>query len=397
MNKKATFVGSIYPHNVLETIISEGSHADFAAHNFQSGIIEGLHKYYDEMYVITSPVTSSYPKSNSLFYGARDFIISLSDKKINARFTGFINLPLIKMLTEFFNIRRFLKNTVDNNQTVYIYALHSPFLLAVYSLRKRLSKICVIIPDLPDYMSNNKGVSRRILKYINKGIINICLKSFQYDILFSKYMANKLPINNKKWIVVEGMYDVSDILECDKEKIKTILYTGIISSHYGVFDLIEAFHLIHGDNYQLWLCGSCMGELEKLNSHIESDKRIKYLGMLNKDEVRALQVRATLLVNPRHSYEEYTKYSFPSKTFEYLASGTPTLMCKLPAIPDEYIEYLFYFNDESIPGYARRLVEICEMESTELKKKGELAREFILNEKNCYAQAMKIVNLVELA
>lgn len=395
MSNLCIFVGSIYPDKTLNDIICEGSHADFAAHNFQSGIIEGLHIYYDKMNIITSPVTSSYPKSKKLYYKSTEFEVSVSDKKINAFFSGFINLPFIKLVSEFINIRRSLKNFLDNKQTVYIYALHSPFLLAVYSLRKQFSKVCVIIPDLPDYMSNNKGVIRRFLKYVNKKIINKCLKTFQYDVLFSKFMANKLPVDNKRWIVVEGMYDVNEIPKIEKENSKTILYTGIISSHYGVFDLIEAFHSIHADDYQLWLCGSCIGEIDKLNSYIGIDKRIKYLGMLKKDEVRVLQVKATLLVNPRHSTEEFTKYSFPSKTFEYLASGTPTLMCKLPAIPDEYLDHLFFFNDESIDGFKNRIIEICEMDCFELKKKGELARDFILNKKNCYSQAKKIVNLVE--
>lgn len=117
--------------------------------------------------------------------------------------------------------------------------------------------------------------------------------------------------------------------------------------------------------------------------------------MLQKEEVRLLQVRATLLVNPRHSNEEFTKYSFPSKTMEYLASGTSTLMCKLPAIPEEYFEYLYFFDDESIEGYARKIVEICNMDPEMLRVRGEKAREFILKEKNCYSQAKRIFDMVE--
>lgn len=397
MNKSCIFIGSIYPKNVLDDILCEGTHADFAANTFQTGIIEGLHKLYEDVRIITSPVTSPFPKSHKLIYSKQKSEMEYSEKRLSVSFTGFINLPFIKLVSEYFRVRSTLRNKLKNGDTIYVYALHSPFLLAVYSLRKKISKVCVIVPDLPDYMSHNNGMIRRMLKSINKYLINMCLKSFQYHVLFSSFMQSELPLKGKEWIVVEGIYEDLMLPKCKKEDKKTILYTGIISSRYGVFDLIEAFHRIVGDDYQLWLCGSCFDEIEMLKTYIKKDYRIKYFGMLQKQEVRTLQACATLLVNPRHSYEEFTKFSFPSKTMEYLASGTPTLMCKLPAIPEEYNEHLFFFEDESIEGYSNRIIEICNMDEKKLSMFGEKARKFILEEKNCYYQAKRIFGMVDCA
>ena len=58
------------------------------------------------------------------------------------------------------------------------------------------------------------------------------------------------------------------------------------------------------------------------------------MGCVTNDEIVRLQCEATLLVNPRPSDKEFCKYSFPSKTIEYMASGTPVLMTKLPGVPD---------------------------------------------------------------
>mgnify|MGYP003303651866 CR=1 FL=1 len=44
-----------------------------------------------------------------------------------------------------------------------------------------------------------------------------------------------------------------------------------------------------------------------------------FTGKIDRSQVLALQRSATVLVNPRRNNEEYTKYSFPSKTMEYLA------------------------------------------------------------------------------
>lgn len=388
------YIGSLYPQGILDNIITEKSHADFAANTFQSGVVEGLQKYYEDVYIITSPVISTFPKSKHKKYSELSGEIKIG-QNLPFFFPGFLNFPFIKLLSEYFGVKKALVKKLNGRETVYIYALHTPFLLAAYTLRKRLSKVCVIIPDLPDYMSHNRGFLRRFMKGINKRIINKCLKSFQYYVLFSKYMEPELPIKGKEWITIEGMFAASDVPPQRKETNKTILYTGIISSAYGVFDLLEAFHRIKGDEYRLWLCGSCPNEMTKLREHIENDNRIIYKGMMQKDEVRALQARATLLVNPRHSNEEFTKFSFPSKTMEYLASGTPTLMCKLPAIPPEYDEHLFYFDDESIDGFSKCIVKVCSMDQEYLNLHGSKSREFILSEKNCYAQAKRIYDMVE--
>ena len=66
-------------------------------------------------------------------------------------------------------------------------------------------------------------------------------------------------------------------------------------------------------------------------------------------------VIATLLINPRFSNEEYTKYSFPSKNMEYMASGTPILTTKLPGMPKEYYEYIYLFEEESIEGMKNKM------------------------------------------
>ena len=64
------------------------------------------------------------------------------------------------------------------------------------------------------------------------------------------------------------------------------------------------------------------------------------MGQVSLNEARALQKTADVLVNPRLNEGEYTKYSFPSKTMEYLSTGRPVVCYKLDGIPDEYDKHL---------------------------------------------------------
>jgi glycosyltransferase involved in cell wall biosynthesis len=98
-------------------------------------------------------------------------------------------------------------------------------------------------------------------------------------------------------------------------------------------------------------------------------------------------------VNPRLSHEEYVKYSFPSKTSEYMLSGTPLLTTRLGGIPQEYFQHVYVFEDESVAGYAKTLEEVLSYPQKELDKKGKEAQAFMLNSKNNIIQSKRIIDL----
>ena len=70
-------------------------------------------------------------------------------------------------------------------------------------------------------------------------------------------------------------------------------------------------------------------------------------------------------------------------------------MCHLECIPKEYDEHLYYFEDESVAGMAKKMQEICGEDDETLAQKGRRASGFILREKNAKTQAKKILDLLE--
>src|SRR5690606_28854588 len=103
-----------------------------------------------------------------------------------------------------------------------------------------------------------------------------------------------------------------------KEEFKTILYTGTLAKRYGIVHLLEAFALIKDQDYRLWICGDGDAR-DEVNEKVRMDPRITYFSQISRERVLKFQKKATVLVNPRKSEGEFTKYSFPSKTMEYLA------------------------------------------------------------------------------
>ena len=117
--------------------------------------------------------------------------------------------------------------------------------------------------------------------------------------------------------------------------------------------------------------------------------------MLLNREVVEREMEATLLVNPRPTDEEYVRYSFPSKTMEYMSTGTPVLTTVLPGMPKEYHPYVYLLEDETAQGIAETLGSVLSQTEDALFEKGQAARHFILNEKNNVIQAQKILDMLE--
>ena len=145
--------------------------------------------------------------------------------------------------------------------------------------------------------------------------------------------------------------------------------------------------------YELWLCGG--GELtDYIIEQSQKFNNIKYFGYVSTEKIQELQMMATVLINPRKNDAEYTKYSFPSKTMEYLASGKPVIGYILDGYPKEYISYLNCPNDESDDALKNKIIEICSLSFDCRKKMGEKSRDFIINKKNPVNQCEKIISML---
>lgn len=397
-NRSILFLGCIYSSDQIELYQNSSNRGyQHAAQNFQEAILDGLFQNGVQLSVATIPSLSTYPKACKLpIVKNCDYLYH--GVKVGKSF-GYINLPV---LNHFYQKRidKYIDkwyNNIQGEKCILVYAMLRNQMLYAVAAKKRHPdiKLCIVIPDLPLYMNCNKYYKLLGLQKRDMQVIDTLIHQFDSYVVLAEPMVDYLNIDDKPYIVVEGIYSEKGSREMPKtsSEIKTIMYAGGIQTRYGVFDLIEAFHRIEDDNYRLILCGGCQ-EKEKLQKYLDKDKRIQYLGMLPTGKVRDMQKEVSLLVNPRHSTEDFTKYSFPSKTLEYMASGTPVLMSPLPSMPQEYKDYLFLFDDESIDGMKKKIVEVCTMVPDYLSKIGDGAKRFILREKSAASQTKKMLNFL---
>lgn len=197
---------------------------------------------------------------------------------------------------------------------------------------------------------------------------------------------------NQPNIVIEGIADInSNVNEFEKKynNVISFMYAGGLFERYGVKSLIDAFRGLNNENVELWLFGK--GDLEEYINSL-NNPRVKFYGYRDNVFVIQKQKESTFLINPRPSSEDFTKYSFPSKLIEYLASGTPVITTRLKSIPESYWEYLIPIEEEDVDGIRNTLIQCLNMSDEECNERAYKSLNFVKNEKNCVMQASKVIN-----
>ena len=138
--------------------------------------------------------------------------------------------------------------------------------------------------------------------------------------------------------------------------------------------------------------GDFAPELEKIT---QEDARIQYKGRVGRAEILEKEREAALLVNVRNPRDDYTAYSFPSKTIEYMSSGTPLLTSRLPGIPPEYFDYCYSIAGNDVSEIKTALERIMGEPDETRREMGQRAKSFIRENKTAFKQAERVLDFIE--
>ena len=277
---------------------------------------------------------------------------------------------------------------VRKDSAVVVDGLNRVTALSAMLAARLRGKPCVgIVTDLPDMLSGSR---------FSKGLANFVIRHCTHYVLLTEAMNDYLNKQGKPYVILEGHADITmaDRIPAMEKKAeqRICFYAGGVSKQYGLANLVEGFRKADLPNTRLHIYGP--GDyVKQLQQIAAEDGRIFYGGMLLNTEIVDREQEATLLVNPRPTDEEYVKYSFPSKTMEYMASGTPVLTTVLPGMPREYHPYVYLLEEETVDGIAKMLQKVLAHSDEELFQKGSAARRFVLEQKNNVIQARKILEM----
>lgn len=400
------FLGSLFSDDRKEEIVSNSIGPIANANNtLQHALVKGFSLCGDDaqcinLTLLNMPNIGAYPfKYRKVNWTGSNFTIyGYEGKNI-----PFLNLVQIKHYIKYRNVKKALRKlfeSVGSDVWVVVYDLYGPFLHALFELKKKYAyRVCVIVPDLIGFTGEPKNLLFDVLAKNKKNRVDFYLSCADSYVLLCERMNEKLPIQHKPYVIVEGIFDCGDknekkdIISKHRDAINVLLYSGAVDRRNGILILLEAFSLIKQSNYKLIICGDG-SDKDAVIAAQHKDNRIEYKGQIPRETILELQREATLLINPRQPLEDFTKYSFPSKIMEYLASATPVLTYKLAGIPEEYFQYCYVIEDMSTIVLAGKIMEICSMDNEILLEKGRRAQNFILEKKNPQAQVSRILDML---
>ena len=279
------------------------------------------------------------------------------------------------------------------NKLILMYSNNPIHIIPAFLLR-RLCNIKVVT------LCSEVSVFRRtenidLVVKLSRKISSLLDNAFDGYIVLTRYMNEMVNKKVRPNLVMEGISNCQDrVITSVKNEKNAILYAGGLTKDNGLLILLAGFQKLQNTELELWICGdgplkSVIRECEKENS------KIKYFGLVENKQVRQMEQEVKLLINPRFSNNEFTKYSFPSKTIEYLSSGTPTILTRLQGIPEEYFNYAYVLENENAEGVTKLLEDILKKSPKEQERLGNNAREYVLNNKNSEVQARRIYKFLE--
>lgn len=303
------------------------------------------------------------------------------------------NMPVVKnlwnMVAAYFSV---LAGAKKGQTAVVCDVLNASIARGAALAAKHRKLPCVgILTDMPDLMVT--GTNAHHSRLVGK-----ILKDCTAYVLLTEAMNEKVNPQGKPYVIIEGLCD-RNMQHMKKETpenpdISTCVYAGYLDARYGVKNMVDGFLMADIPDAQLHIYGNGPYE-EELKQVSAGHPNVIFHGVVLNHQVVQAELSADLLVNPRPTHEEFTKYSFPSKNLEYMASGTAVLTTKLPGMPEEYCDYVYLAQEETPEGFAKRFRELLALPREERDQKGAQARKFVLEQKNNVVQAQKILDLLQ--
>lgn len=362
----------------------------FQVQKFHRLLVDGLKLNNSKVEALTVlPVTRNNVRKK-IFLGEKEYT-----QGVTYHYPFIVNLPVIKhLLSTITSMFCFISIAKKEKDIVLIADCLNKSVALGSVIGAKIMKVPTvgIVTDLPDMLLEREDK-------MNNWIINLYDSYILLTEQMNEYIVKNITHCKKPYTIVEGMVDVNmadrEISEQKKYQKKVCLYAGILDRKYGIEILVRGFQKANVADSELHIYGDGDYKTDLLEI-CKENSNIRYYGLKPNAYIVEEQQKASILVNPRPSNEEFTKYSFPSKNMEYMVSGTPALLTKLPGMPEEYAQYVYLLEDESTDGMAKKLKEVLNLPKEELCEKGKKAREYVLKKKTNIAQAKKIMNWIKM-
>lgn len=171
-----------------------------------------------------------------------------------------------------------------------------------------------------------------------------------------------------------------------------IAFAGRLDEVNGIPILLQALESLPS-NIHIYVAGA--GPLaERVRDRAREDSRLHCLGLVSFQQVLELYSSVDLLINLRVTQAIDTRYFFPSKFMEYVASGVPVLSSRTGHIATEYGQFVYLLEHESADALVAMILKIEKADILIRERMAEAGQAYVLREKTWDRQAAKAADLI---
>ena len=393
------FIGSLVPDAAEFRTTAFG----YSGHLVQEGIADGFVSQGVQLEILSFRPISYFPRGEKMFYSRLRFNYNHLTKMVVVPIVNIILLrELFGGVYAFFSILIWSIRNIGKKQIVIQYGVFTPplpflYLATFFSSAKLIS----VLYDMGVPPTNLKlGYSRMLIYKFVEFYSKILIPKLDGRIAINKNVVDDYS-QGKHSIIIDGGISNKVI-----DKMKLLVTSEVINSETifmfggslwpinGLEVLLEAFEMNSNPDIRLWFAGKGIDE-ELIKAAALNDSRIIYLGMLGLDDLYKYYNMADVLLNIRVSDSDDCKYFFPSKLFEYLATGKYVLSSAVSHIKEEYETMCYVIDDTTSEKLSEVFNTIHNKSKSELKAVGSKARDFAIKHKSWEKQTEKIISYIK--
>ena len=156
-----------------------------------------------------------------------------------------------------------------------------------------------------------------------------------------------------------------------------LFFCGALHERYGINNLIQAFMTT---DYEIELLIAGHGPDHYVRLMEKKDPRIKFLGQLTQGDIFKYESGALININPRPFDRALNVYSVPSKFFEYMTSGAPTMSTEHELLTPKYEKLVIWAGSGSPSELKTALVQFMALSNAARDRMAKKAKETVLAE-----------------
>ena len=265
-------------------------------------------------------------------------------------------------------IGKLIKATKNGQPLIVVDAINGTLRrLATKSAAKYNLKTLAIVTDNPKLLSGVKPTAAA--NAIKE------MRSFDYYLPLTPALDIMANPRHKKHINVLGIAE--DRIHYPSYPHPYLFFCGALHERYGINNLITAFI---STDYDVNLLIAGHGPERYVSSMCSKDRRIKFLGQLDQAQIYSYEAGAIANINPRPYDKLLDQYSVPSKFFEYMTSGAPTISTEHSLLMQKYEKLAIWAGQGTPHELKHALGQLMNMAPAMKERMAKKAKEAVLEE-----------------